>query len=80
MSVEIQDRDQHGMGSLQCAIGSTLFLAVKQISSLPETIGQLTALHILDLEENELSSLRYIILQQPQRHHHHQPQQQPQPS
>ena len=46
------DRDQHGKGSLQCAVGSTLFLAVNQISSLPETIGQLTALHILDLEEN----------------------------
>ena len=49
------------MGSLQCAIGSTLFLAVKQISSLPETIGQLTALHILDLEENQLSSLPETI-------------------
>ena len=49
------------MGSLQCAIGSTLFLAVNQISSLPETIGQLTALHILDLEENQLSSLPETI-------------------
>ena len=61
MSVEIQDRDQHGMGSLQCAIGSTLFLAVNQISSLPETTGQLTALHMLDLEENQLSSLPETI-------------------